>query len=61
MSITVSSGNYSYEDIRGKIQPKLRLISIALTLFNVLITLRKAYQLDLRDGGFSKLIGFNKS
>ena len=68
--LTFANGNYSYGDMSSYIAEFLAVndnvevspikLDFDLTSFKVLITLDANTQLDLRDGNFADLIGFDK-
>ena len=72
-AVTFPSGNFSYQDMNYFLQEvikrnnhKVSDTEVGLSLvfvpsvFKVLITLSQGYELDLREGLFNELIGFNK-
>ena len=69
-SITLTDGNYSYNDLNAYIKQVLQSnghsstgikIAFVSSLFRVRITLENGYQLDLRTGDFNELIGYDKT
>ena len=72
VEIVFSDGNYSYSDINAYISQILEmngdlnvegkgiLLNFSSSLLKVYIELEEKYQLDFREGDFSKLIGFEK-
>ena len=72
VEIVFRDGNFSYSDINEYISQTLELngdlnaegkgitLTFSSSLLKVYIELEENYQVDLREGDFSKLIGFNK-
>ena len=69
-TITLPDGNYSYDDLNRYIQQVLQnnghsktgvKLTFISSLFRVQLTLENGFQLDLRTGYFSDLIGYNKA
>ena len=68
-TITLPNGNYSYDELNGYIQREIKSnghtedgisIKFVPSLFKVLLTMKSGFQVDLRNGDFGKLIGFEK-
>lgn len=69
-TITLPNGNYTYNDIESYVQQVLSSNTHSKTgvefrcvkqYYRVLVSLEQNYQLDLRDGEFADLIGFDKA
>ena len=69
-TITLPDGNNSYDDLNRYIQQVLQnnghsktgvKLTFISSLFRVQLTLENGFQLDLRTGYFSDLIGYNKA
>ena len=67
--IALPNSNYSHEELSAYLQRALETngysktgieIKFVLSLFEVLMTLEKKFQVDLRTGDFTDLIGFKK-
>ena len=68
-TITLSNGNYSYEELNNYIQREIESnghtkdgisIEFVSSLFKVLLTLKSGFQVDLKTGDFKDLLGFEK-
>ena len=68
-TITLPDGNYSYDNLNRYIQQVLQnnghsstgvKLTFISSLFRVQLTLENGFQLDLRTGDFSDLIGYDK-
>ena len=68
-SVSLPNGNYSYDELSSYLQREITSnghtedgvsIKFVPSLFKVLLTMKSGFQVDLRNGDFGKLIGFEK-
>lgn len=68
-TLTFPNGNYSYDELNSYLQREIKsnghtedgiTIKFVPSLFKVLLAMKSGFQLDLRNGDFGKLLGFEK-
>ena len=68
-SITLPNGNYSYDELNSYLQREITsnghtkdgiTIKFVPSLFKILLAMKSGFQVDLKNGDFGKLLGFEK-